>query len=176
MKRSIISLMGCYMLWIACNNQQVRQTTQTDEQTFRKTFSAFQQAVKANDREKVRKFIHFPLQTAPQWTNDDRPDKKAGLVTADTFTEYYPLIFHPDVRRLLPGAGEEELNEIDAPAEDYYKTIRAGTDSGSRLYEVYLQYPEPGTHAESYFAVVFGQFSGEYKAVAYYGKWPVVDK
>ncbi|WP_291911106.1 hypothetical protein [Chitinophaga sp. CB10] len=152
-------------------------TTQ-DEQLFRKALAAFQQAVKKNDREQVKKCIRFPLQTALQWSNEDlkgmQIDKTAGRVGFNEFNDYYSDIFHAAVRRLLPAAGEEALQEIDDRMnEDYYNTLRQGTDKGSKLYEVYEQYPEKNGHAESFFAFVFARCAGEYKVVAYYGKWPV---
>lgn len=156
----------------------VKDTASNDEQNFRGTFEAFRKAVKRNNIDSVKQYIHFPLQTALQWTNDDlesRPvDKSAGLVTYSEFKEYYADIFHADVRRLLPGTVESELQEIDNQTnDDYYKTLQQVTDKGSKLYEAYLQYPEHNGRSESFFAFVFGRINGQYKVVAYYAKWPV---
>lgn len=156
----------------------VKDTASNDKQNFRATFDAFRKAVKRNNIDSVKQYIHFPLQTALQWTNDDlesRPvDKSAGLVTYSEFKEYYADIFHADVRRLLPGTVESELQEIDNQTdEDYYKTLQQVTDKGSKLFEAYLQYPERNGRSESFFAFVFGRINGQYKVVAYYAKWPV---
>ncbi|NIG55697.1 hypothetical protein [Chitinophaga sp. Cy-1792] len=154
--------------------------TSGDEQQFRIVLQALQRAVKTNNRDTIRQYLRFPLQTAMQWTNDDvkagTVDKPGGLVSAADFNKYYNSIFHPDVGRLLPEAGEDNLQEIDADSpEDYYKTLRRVTDKHSHLYEVYQQYPEKNTQAESFFGFVFGRVDGEYKVIAYYGKWPVKD-
>jgi hypothetical protein len=156
----------------------VSPDTTGDEQKFRIALAVLQQAVKKNDEEQIKKCIHFPLQTSLQWTNEDlkntQVDKTAGKVGFNEFKEYYPNIFHAAVRQLLPKAGEDNLQEIDEKMnEDYYNTLRQGTDKGSKLYEVYEQYPEKNGHAESFFAFVFGRIAGEYKVVAYYAKWPV---
>ncbi|MBV8252585.1 MAG: hypothetical protein JO154_08255 [Chitinophaga sp.] len=150
----------------------------TDEQQFRIAFTAFQQAVKDNNEDEIRKIIHFPLQTAKQWTNDDLKtmeiDKSAGEVHNTEFKEYYPTIFHAAVRRLIPKAGEENLQEIDDKMdEDYYNTLRQGTDKDAKLYEVYEQYPEKNGSSEDFFAFVFARIGGEYRVVAYYAKWPI---
>lgn len=150
----------------------------TDEQKFRTAFSALQQAVQGNNQELVKSLIRFPLQTAKQWTNEDLKDmdidKAAGKVGADEFGEYYPKIFHADVKRLLPKAGEENFSEIDDRiGEDYYKTLQQGTDKDTKLYEVSMQYPEKNGTAESYFTFVFGSVQGQYKVIGYYAKWPV---
>ncbi|RAJ88084.1 hypothetical protein CLV59_101849 [Chitinophaga dinghuensis] len=153
-------------------------TAKTDEAKFRVAFAVFQQAVKNNDSAAIRKIIHFPLQTAKQWTNEDLKsmeiDKSAGIVHNTEFSEYYSNIFHPAVMRLIPKAGEENLQEIDDKMdEDYYNTLRQGTDKGAKLYEVYEQYPEKNGSSENFFAFVFARIGGEYRVVAYYAKWPV---
>lgn len=150
----------------------------TDEQKFRTAFSGLQQAVQGDNQELVKSFIRFPLQTARQWTNEDLKnmniDKAAGNVGANEFSEYYSKIFHADVKRLLPKAGEENFSQIDDKiGEDYYKTLQQGTDPDSELYEVSMQYPEKNGSAESYFTFVFGRVQGEYKVIGYYAKWPV---
>ncbi|SHL17550.1 hypothetical protein SAMN05444266_102314 [Chitinophaga jiangningensis] len=152
--------------------------TTGDERKFRIALAVLQQAVKKNDEAQIKKCICFPLQTSLQWTNEElktaQVDKTAGKVGFHEFSEYYPNIFHAAVKRLLPKAGEDNLQEIDEMMnEDYYNTLRQGTDKGSKLYEVYEQYPEKNGHAESFFAFVFGRVAGEYKVVAYYAKWPV---
>ncbi|MFB6456730.1 hypothetical protein ACE38W_15770 [Chitinophaga sp. Hz27] len=154
--------------------------TSTDEKQFRIVLKEFQQAVKTNNPDTIRKYLRFPLQTAMQWTNDDVKagivDKPGGLVSLQEFKQYYPSIFHQDVRHLIPNAGEDNLQEIDQDTpEDYYKTLRRVTDKNSHLYEVYEQYPEKNNHAETFFAFVFGKIDGEYKVIAYYAKWPVKD-
>ncbi|MBV7529412.1 hypothetical protein [Chitinophaga sp. sic0106] len=162
----------------AAARSNISPDTTGDEQKFRIALAVLQQAVKKNDTVMIKKCIRFPLQTCLQWTNEDlkttQVDKAAGKVAFYEFSEYYPNIFHAAVKRLLPKAGESALQEIDEKMnEDYYNTLRQGTDKGSKLYEVYEQYPEKSGHAESFFAFVFGRIAGEYKVVAYYAKWPV---
>ncbi len=121
--------------------------------------------------------LYFPLQTAQQWTNDDlenmQIDRESGKVSRQEFNDYRRHIFNRDVQRLLPDAGEDALSEINEGGEDYYKTLRKCTDKGSKMYEVYMQYPEKNGGAENYFAFVFGRVSGHYKVIGYYAKWPV---
>lgn len=149
-----------------------------DESKFLRAFAKFQHAVKTNTPEAVAKCIHFPFQTTPMWFNEDlrtrQINKYEGLISYNELGKYYPDIFHTDVKRLLPRAGEEELHEVEEDTdEDYYNILRQPTDKGAKLYEVYFQYPTSGTNSESFFAFVFGRIGGEYKAIAYYAKWPV---
>ncbi|ASZ12585.1 hypothetical protein KTO58_11600 [Chitinophaga pendula] len=148
-----------------------------DDVKFRTTLSSFQHAVKSDTPEIIAKYIHFPLQTAPKWFDEDlshmQIDKSAGKVSASEFKEYYSNIFHADVKRLLPLAGEEDITEIDEKSdEDYYNLLRAETDKGSMLYEIYFQYAVESNNSESYFSFIFGRINGDYKVLAYYGKWP----
>ncbi|RPD43286.1 hypothetical protein EG028_03030 [Chitinophaga barathri] len=122
--------------------------------------------------------MYFPLQTAQQWTNQDlrdmAVDKEGGKVSRQEFNSYRENIFNRDVLRLLPDAKEGELSEIDARSpEDYYKLLRKCTDRATKMYEVYMQYPEKNGTAENYFAFVFGRVKGQYKVIGYYAKWPV---
>lgn len=90
---------------------------------------------------------------------------------------YYEALFHADVKRLLPGTTEDELNEIDLKTDDpYYQALQKLCDANSTLYEAYLQYPLKGRAAASYFAFVFGRIHGKYKVIAYYAQWPVKDR
>ncbi|TDW96813.1 hypothetical protein [Dinghuibacter silviterrae] len=143
-----------------------------DETLFRQAFRHLQAAVASNDTAAIRGLLHFPLLTSPQWTNDDLRDRSAdtsgGVIHATDFSRLYGSIFHRDVRRLLPKAGENSLAEI-APdtKEDYYKRLARQTDPGSHLYELYMQY------SDGYFGFVFGRVGGTYKVISYYAKWPV---
>ncbi|RFS19955.1 hypothetical protein DVR12_19690 [Chitinophaga silvatica] len=138
-----------------------------DDQLFRTTFSVLQKSVKENNKELIKTLIHFPLPT----TNDGELD---GEIHYNEFNDYYSDIFHKEVRRLLPMADEDNIQEIDSNTTDaYYKILKQTIDSASKLYEVYIQYPEKRNNSESYFAFVFGRIYGEYKVVGYYAKWPV---
>lgn len=186
-------LLGCLSLSVvACNNSNSKQTSSTsipatedtlaqmpgsgaktsvstDEQLFQTAFGSFKTAVEQNSEEQLQSLINFPLQTA-------KPVVKTGEVSRADFQGLYNNLFNENVRRLLPKAGEDNITVIDqGKEEDYYKTLRQVTDKDSKLFEVYTQYPEKGTNAESYFAFVFGKVKGEYKAVGYYSKWPVKD-
>lgn len=149
-----------------------------DEEQFRSFFAVFQKAVQRNNPAQLAAMLYFPLQTAQQWTNQDLKDmhidKEAGKVSKQEFNSYKGNIFNQDVLRLLPKAREEQLSEIDASSpEDYYKVLRKCTDKASKMYEVYMQYPETEGNAENYFAFVFGRVKGQYKVIGYYAKWPV---
>lgn len=160
------------------NNSAKDTVSADDESKFLSAFAKFQQAVTTNRPEAVAKCIHFPFQTTPMWFNEDlrtrQINKYEGLISYNEFGKYYPDIFHTDVKHLLPHAGDEALHEIDEDTDqDYYKVLRQPTDKGAKLYEAYFQYPTSGTNSESFFAFVFGRIGGEYKAIAYYAKWPV---
>ncbi len=148
-----------------------------EEQAFRRFFAVFQKAVQQDKPGQLEALLYFPLQTAQQWTNEDLKnmdvDKESGKVSRGEFNSYRKNIFTPDVIRLLPKAKEEELSEIDAQSpEDYYRVLRKCTDKATKMYEVYMQYPEKNGTAESYFAFVFGRVDGQYKVIGYYAKWP----
>ena len=154
------------------------QSSGSDEREFRVFFAGFRQAVKQQNDGLLLDMLYFPLQTAQQWTNDDlknmQIDRESGKVNRQEFNSYRQHIFNRDVRRLLPAADEDALSEIDVGgSEDYYKMLRKCTDKGSKMYEVYMQYPEKNGGAENYFAFVFGRVSGHYKVIGYYAKWPV---
>jgi hypothetical protein len=154
-----------------------QSSTDPEEQAFRRFFAVFQKAVQQDNPGQLATLLYFPLQTAQQWTNEDLKnmdvDKESGKVSRNEFSSYHKNIFTPDVIRLLPKAKEEELSEIDAQSpEDYYKVLRRCTDKATKMYEVYMQYPEKNGTAESYFAFVFGRVNGQYKVIGYYAKWP----
>lgn len=146
----------------------------SDETLFRTALRQLQTAVTHGDSASIRGLLHFPLLTAPQWTNDDIHDHTAdtagGVIRAAEFQKVYGAIFHRDVRRLLPKADESSLNEITADTkENYYRRLARQTDPGSHLYEVYMQYPD------GFFGFVFGRINRQYKVISYYAKWPVTN-
>lgn len=152
----------------------------TDEQQFPAFYAAFRQAVEQNEEKQLENMLHFPLQTALKWADEDlknmEVDKNAGKVSRQEFRRYYKDIFTADVKRVLPKASDDALSEIsESAADDYYRSLRQETDPGSKMYEVYLQFPEQNTQAETYFAFVFGKVKGEYKVISYHAKWPVKD-
>lgn len=186
-------LLGCLCLGaLACNNNDPKQTSSTsipatedtlaqmpgsgaktsvstDDQLFRTAFGSFKTAVEQNNEDQLKSMVHFPLQTS-------KGNVKAGEMSEADFHSLYNDVFNADVRKLLPKAGDENIAEVDENnQEDYYKYLRQITDKDAKLYEVYTQFPEKNTNAESYFGFVFGKVKGEYKAVGYYSKWPVKD-
>lgn len=121
----------------------------------------------------MKAIVHFPFYTAKASLADSMLPTDA--ITAEAFKKYYPEIFTADVLRLMPAYPLADLTEIDVKTKDpYYRELLKITDPGMPLYEAYRQFPESGTAAESYFGFVFGKIKGDYKLVAYYGKWPVV--
>ena len=148
-----------------------------DDVLFHQTLRQFQTAVARGDTSAVRGLLYFPFLTAPQWTNDDLRDHSAdtsgGKIGTGEFDRYYPRIFHEDVARLLPKAGEDDLSVVTRDTrEDYYRRLEQETDPGSQLYEMYMQYPARGS--DGYFGFVFGRVAGQYKVISYYAKWPVI--
>lgn len=156
------------------------QPADIDEKQFHTFFETFRQAVKQNNKAQLENMLYFPLQTATKWTDEDLKnmdvDKNAGKVSRQEFSQYYKDIFTADVQRVLPKAGEEDLSGISENSpEDYYHTLQKETDPHTKMYEVYMQFPEPNTNAGTYFAFVFGMVKGEYKVISYHAKWPVKD-
>lgn len=156
------------------------QAVSTNEQKINTFFEAFRQAVKQNNMAQLENMLYFPLQTTTKWANEDLKnmdvDKNAGKVSRQEFSQYYKDIFTADVQRVLPKAGEEDLSGIsENTPEDYYRTLMKETDPHTKMYEVYMQFPEQNTNAETYFAFVFGMVKGEYKVISYHAKWPVKD-
>ncbi|MCZ4223978.1 hypothetical protein [Pedobacter rhodius] len=149
-------------------------TPADDEKDFRAVFKSFQKEVAAKNSKLIQKLMHFPFYTSQQQLQNGEVGSLADPVTATEFDQYSKAIYHTEVVKLLPKSTEENLSEIDdKTTEPYYQSIKKITEPKSKLYEVYIQYPESNTQAESYFAFVFGKINGKYKAVAYYAKWPV---
>jgi hypothetical protein len=157
----------------------VKQTAVTDEQLFRAFISKFKNAIKTQDKAQLQTLFNFPLQTNPQWSNEDlknsRIDRKSGLINRAEFATYYNDIFTKDAIKLIPASAEDDLSEIDkTTTEDYYKTLMPVTDKGSTLYELEKQYTQDNGQ-ETSFGFVFGKVNGTYKAISYYRPWPLKD-
>nr|WP_067057347.1 hypothetical protein [Mucilaginibacter sp. L294] len=155
----------------------IAESTGTDEQQFRLFFTKFKDAVKAGNKAQLTQMFSFPLQTLPQWTNDEVKSNpvnaKDGLITANEFPQYYGDIFTKDAVKLIPASKEDELSEIDkSTAENYYLTLKEVTDKGSTLYELEKQYTE-NNGKETSFGFVFGKVKGAYKVISYYRPWPL---
>lgn len=155
-------------------NQQVTSTSvRTNEQEFRKLFKTLTESLKRKDHSHIESLINFPFYTSRAEANNG-----SGVATdpinKTEFPKYKSAIFNADVLQILPACKEDNLSEIDAKTDEvYYKSLKKLTDSGSKMYEAYMQYPESGTQAESYFGFVFGKVKGEFKILATYSKWPV---
>lgn len=146
-----------------------------DAALFTVFFKAFKTAVGKNNPQQQSAMLHYPF-----YTNRDEAGNgqytPSDPITAAEFPTYRKMLFHADVIRLIPGVTGDELSEINLQDKDsYYRELRKITDKGSKLYEAYLQYPQHGSGAESWFAFVFGKVKGKYEVIAYYGKWPVKD-
>ncbi|QXV65581.1 hypothetical protein INP83_00320 [Mucilaginibacter sp. 21P] len=151
----------------------------TDEKLFRIFISKFKNAVKTHNKAQLQALFHFPLQTSPQWSNEDLKnsaiDYNSGLISATEFSVYYPDIFTKDAVKLVGASGEDDLSEIDnTTTEDYYKKLMPLTDKGSTLYELEKQYTQ-NNGQETSFGFVFGKIKGAYKVLSYYRPWPLKD-
>jgi len=151
--------------------------TSTDEQKFRAFFKKFKAAAQQKNRKQLAAMLHFPLQTTPQWSNNDLKSSTInpaeGLVAESEYPQYEGAIFSAAILRLIPKSSENDLSEIDAAtAENYYKVIAKGTDKGSKLYELQQQYTQSNGKETSY-GFVFGRVNGLYKIISYYSPWPV---
>jgi len=153
------------------------QTVNNDEKEFRQFLKAFKQGVKNGDKQKLITYLNFPLQTQPQWSNEDLKattiNPADGLITKQEYPQYAGDIFTKDAIRLIPASTEDNLVQIDNDTnESYYKTLKAVTDKGSTLYELQQQYVQVNNKETSY-GFVFGKVKGHYKVISYFCPWPV---
>jgi hypothetical protein len=158
-------------------NDDVKSSTTGDEQLFRKTLSSFKEHVKGENKAKLSSLFYFPLQTTPQWTNDELKNTtfapKEGLINQTEFLTYFDDVFTKEAVKLIQASTEEDLSEIDkATLENYYQTLQQITDKGSALYELQKQYTEDNGK-ETSFGFVFGKVGGIYKVISYYRPWPL---
>lgn len=148
-----------------------------DEEQFRSFLAKFKSAVQAKNKVKLTSLFHFPLQTAPQWTNDELKNSTVtsheGLINAKEFLTYFDDIFTRDAIKLIPASKEDDLSEIDKTTpENYYRTLQQVTDKGSALYELQKQYTQDNGE-ETSFGFVFGKIGGTYKIISFYRPWPL---
>lgn len=144
-----------------------------DGQAFRKTLQALVEALKKKNLDNIDVLLHFPFYTSHADAGENM-GVATDPVTAAEFPTYKSAIFNADVMRILPLYKEDDLSEIDGTTtEPYYRSLQKATDPGSKMYEVYMQFPERGTQAESFFGFVFGSVSGNFKILAVYSKWPM---
>ena len=148
-----------------------------DEQQFRQFFIAFKTAIKNNNQSAVKSMLYFPLQTQPQWSNEDMKsvtiNPAARLITKEEYPKYQNVIFTKDAIRLIPQATEDNLSEIDNHTDEgYYNTLKKATDNGSTLYELQQQYVQDNGKETSY-GFVFGKVQGKYKVISFFSPWPV---
>ena len=149
------------------------QKKNSDEDQFRIVWKSFRTYIKSHNLTAASQLVNFPLYTAKSENAQGR-SVPTDLLTAAEFKTYKKDIFNEEVIRILPKLGEESLSEIVGNEDSYYAKVRKMTIPGSKLYEVYAEYKQQGRNSESYFGFVFGKVkSGNYKVIAYYGKWPV---
>jgi hypothetical protein len=153
-------------------NEQIETSAVTDVKEFNRLFKEITESLKRNELDHLETVMNFPFYTS-RIDNGDASDAPTDPIPATEFQTYKSAIFNAGVIRILPRYKEDDILEIDSKTNDaYYKSLRKLTDADSKMYEVYVQYPERGTQAESYFAFVFGKVKGEYKILATYAKWP----
>jgi len=155
----------------------VKEKGLTDQEQFRQFLKQFKGAVKDKNKAKLIAMFHFPLQTLPQWTNDELNNSNIkpqdGLISQTEFPAYFDDIFTKDAVKMIPASGENDLSEIDkTTTENYYKTLLRVTDKGSTLYELQKQFTEDNGK-ETSFGFVFGKVGGNYKVISYYRPWPL---
>ncbi|MDQ0636508.1 hypothetical protein QF042_000073 [Pedobacter sp. W3I1] len=166
----------------AINTTEVKKTTVEskvipdrldDEKEFRKLFKTLNENLKKKNINGLAALMNFPFYTSHAEL-DNGMGAASDPISKTEFKNYKNLIFNHDVLRLLPHCREDNLSEIDEKTtEIYYKTLKKLTDPGSKMYEVYMQYPESNTQAESFFGFVFGRVNSQFKTIATYAKWPV---
>jgi len=146
---------------------------QGEEQKFRSFFERFSATVAAKKIDKIGAMMHFPFYTSQLETGSGMGAPSDPLSQLE-FSNQEQVLFNGDIWKLLLSSKEDDLSEIDsATNEIYYQTLWRTVDKESRMYELYRQYPEKNTNAESFFAFVFGKVNGKYKAIAFYSKWPL---
>jgi len=148
-----------------------------DEQLFRNCLAKFKSVVKAKNKAAVTAFFNFPLQTLPQWTNDELKNStvtpQEGLIKQAEFSTYFNDIFTKDAIKLIAASKEDDLSEIEKnTSENYYITLQKVTDKGSTLFELKKQYTQ-NNGQETSFGFVFGKVRGAYKIISYYRPWPL---
>jgi len=149
----------------------------SDEVLFRKFLQAFKGEVKSKNKARIATLFHFPLQTSPQWTNDEMKNTTAtfneGLINSAEFTTYFDDIFSKDAVKLILTSTDDDIAEIGSnTVEGYYTTLQKLTDRKSTLYEMERQYTE-SNGKETSFGFVFGKVSGHYKIISYFRPWPL---
>jgi hypothetical protein len=148
-----------------------------DEQLFRQFLVQFKTAVKHKNLDQLANMFVYPVQTNPQWSNDDlhtAPNSTAGgLMDKPELKKYLNDVFSADAIRLIPKSGDDALSEIDkTTTEDYYRQLAKRTDKGSTLYELNIQYQQDNGK-ETSFGFVFGRVGGSYKIMSYFRPWPL---
>ena len=145
----------------------------TDEQEFRTLFENLKNSLKKKNLNNVVSLLNFPFYTSHKEVSNGVGIPVDPISLAE-FNTYKSSIFNADVLRVLPLCKEDNLSEIDEKTDEvYYQSLKKLTDSGSKMYEVYMQYPETSTQAESYFSFIFGRVNGKFKILSTYAKWPV---
>ncbi|NTE05440.1 hypothetical protein G6M24_50785 [Agrobacterium tumefaciens] len=161
-------------------DQKLHQSSQkpplvrlTDEQEFRRTLENLKGTLKQKNLKKIASLLNYPF-----YTSHKEVPNGIGIpvdpISLTEFDSYKSAIFNADVMRILPLCKEDNLSEIDEKTDEvYYRSLKKLTDTGSKMYEVYMQYPESNTQAESYFSFIFGKVNGQFKILSTYAKWPV---
>ncbi|MBS7566734.1 hypothetical protein KHS38_20180 [Mucilaginibacter sp. Bleaf8] len=149
----------------------------SDEQQFRQFLKAFKLAVKQKNKAQLLQMFNDPVQTGPQWSNEDLQsssvDHREDLVSRQELPQYFDDIFTKDAQRLIPGSVEDELSEIDKhTTENYYQLLSQTADKGSTLYELQIQFVQDNGK-ETSFGFVFGKIKGTYRILSYYSPWPL---
>ncbi|RFZ82142.1 hypothetical protein DYU05_16100 [Mucilaginibacter terrenus] len=156
-----------------------KEPAMNNEKMFRVSLRRFKQAVKTHNKQELKLLFNFPLQTSPQWTNDEvlnsNVNPKTGLLTESEFLSFFNDIFTADVLRLIPVSDESDLLKIDKLTdENYYKQLMKVADENSTLFELNKQYTQDNGQ-ETSFGFVFGKVNGSYKVISYYRPWPLKD-
>jgi hypothetical protein len=155
----------------------IQANTAGDEQLFRSCLAKFKNVVKAKNKAAITALFNFPLQTLPQWTNDELKNSSVtpqdGMINQTEFLTYFDDIFTEDAVKLIVASKEDDLSEIEKnTSENYYIALRKLTDKGSTLFELQKQYLQDNGQ-ETSFGFVFGKIRGAYKIISYYRTWPL---
>jgi len=155
----------------------IASVKQGDELLFRKCLVMFKAAVKQKNLAQLSNMFNYPVQTLPQWNNEDLRNatisRTDGLMDRNELQKHFDAIFSKDAVELIPRSTDENLSEIDKTTpEDYYKRLSKIADKGSLLYELNIHYTQDNGK-ETEFGFVFGRVAGNYKILSYYSTWPL---
>jgi hypothetical protein len=159
------------------NDGKISSQKNNDEELFNQTFLKFKKALKEKNQQNLMNCFNFPLQTTPQFSNEEFELKPnfltEQLMGKKEFATYKEDIFTPEVIKILLHYKLSEAIIIDKHTKDaYYIPLFKKVDNSSNLFDIQNQYPQ-NNGQETSFGFVFGKIGENYKIISYYRPWPL---